>query len=283
MTDQLDLTTDTAAPETPEFKFDVANIEVDADASTDPTRQRIISARMRKPTLEELRVREEMTTTEIVEASATEDSIVANDERGNAKLFDKIASHVKGFRLPGEPSSVTDEWRGAPELLDKIPSSYKAAFVRGLYSKVTAKLIEDEDDGVLLGGDSVIPVELVFGDPDSPMFSVEFSVPEPTETERRDYAEKSVDIRQPKGGRKSRSRIVSNLTASIKFFDTLMQRPGADIIGKLPDGVRATVQGKTFSEMTGLSRVVFLNQIDPMYKRAVVNAAISRFSAKVSD
>jgi hypothetical protein len=273
---------DTPNPTAFELKFDAPSIEVDADASTDPLRQRIVTAKMRRPTLEELKVREAKSRMEIVEANATEDSIVSEDERGNAWLFEKIGTEVKGYRISkSEPASKAEEWREAtPDLLALLPSSHKAAFVRGMYKNVTAVLVEDEEEGVLLGGGETLPVDLKFGDPDSPFAVVRFEVPAPSETERTDYNQQAIDIRQPKGSRKSRNRIVSNLDVAVKFFDTLMTRPGASIEG---DGCRATVQGKTLSETDGMGRLIFLSQIDPMYKRAVVGAALTRYSVKVQD
>jgi hypothetical protein len=291
MTNEIETTAEVIAevaapqvPVTPEFKFDVSNIEVDIDVSSTPGVVRIASARMRKPEKPILIRREEMTLTEIVEASATEEDIVVEDERGNAHLFDAIATHVKGFRTPDEPKTAASEWREVTiELLEQIPSSFKAAFVRSMY-RVSAKIVESaEDEGFVLGGSDVLLVDFFVGDEEDPIAVVRFEVPEPTETERRGYAKDAVKLRQPKGSRKTRNRIISNLGVAVKFFDSLMTRSGADI--SFGEFGRATVQSKTFSEMSGspVSKAIYLESIDAIYKRLIVNAVMSRYNARVQD
>lgn len=268
-----------------EFKFDVKAVEVEADASSDPTVIRIISAKLRKPTKDELIKREAMSRTEIVEASATEDELEYEDSRANSYLFDKLVTEVKGFRLKGEAPSASGEWRTADEkLLAVMPESYKAAFVKKMYSDVTAKLYDDGEEGVVLGGGEILPVDLIFGDEDNPAAVIRFDVPEPTESERRKYSNDAVKLRQPRGGRKSRNRIVSNLDASVRFFDELMRRPEADITSGSPD-FKVTVVGRTFAESKSnpIALGQFLDNIDPIYKRSVVTAAMAKYNVKVSD
>jgi hypothetical protein len=145
--------------------------------------------------------------------------------------------------------------------------------------KFTAKFVEDEDEGVTLGGSNTLPVDLIIGDEDEPAATIRFELPEPDETERVKFTSESTQLRQPKGGKKNRTRIVTDLKASVKFFDELMSRAGADIQG-------ATVQGKSFAELASsnpMGREIFLKSIDPMYKRIVISAALSRYNAKVSD
>lgn len=272
-------------PAIPEFKFDVSAIQVDADASNDPTVVRLISARLRKPTKAELIKREAMSLTEIVEASATEEDIVADSDRANAYLFDAIATAVKGFRTKGESAEAAKEWKEiTPELLKLIPGEYKSAFIKKLYSDVTAKLVDDEEEGILLGGGDFLSVDLIVGDEDNPLYRINFQVPEPSETERRKFSNDVVRVRQPKGSRKKRNRIVTNLDAGIKFFDELMSKPGASIGGE-DESLRVTVNGKTFAESQSnpVARLQFLDAIDPMYKLSVVSAAMNRYNVKVSD
>lgn len=275
--------TTTPTPELPEFKFDVSAVEVEADASTNPNVNRLISARLRKPTKAELIQREAMSSTEIVEASATEEDILADGERANAFLFDKLATEVKGFAMRGEGKEIAGEWRAVtPELLKLIPAEYKAAFVRKLYSDVTAKLVEGDEEFVMLGGGDVLSVDLMFGDEDAPFAVIRFDVPEPNETERRKFSNDVVRVRQTKGAKKRRNRIVTNLDAGVKFFDLLMSKPEAAITS---ERFAPTVNGKTFAESQGnhVAKLQFLDAIDPMYKLSVASAAMNRYNVKVSD
>lgn len=288
MTNNAEFQTLLATPETekipaaPEFKLDVPVVEVDIDVSSDPKVVKVVSARMSRPAKEQIVKQEAMSLTEIVEANATEDDIVVDQDRANAYLFDEIALKVKGFRLPGEDPSVVKEFRDVnDELLSRIPSTYKSAFVKGMYN-VTAKHFEDGEEGVLLSVDETIPVDLFVGDEESPIAKVRFEVPEPTETERKNYASSAVKLRQPKGSRKSRNRIVTDINASVRFFDTLMERPGAEIFGQ--EGTRVTISGKTFAESaSGIARKLFIDGIDPVYKQKVIAAAMSKYNAKVQD
>jgi hypothetical protein len=264
---------------TPNFPLDTTKTEVDIDVSTTPGVLKIASARMNRANLTQLLKREEMSVTEIVEVNATEDEIVSDDERSNALLFDETVESVKGFRLKGEPKEIVKEFRDAtPELIAAIPSSYKNAFVKGAY-KITAKFVDDIDEGVTLGAET-LPVDLYVGDEENPICVIRFEVPSPKETERVAYQQDAVQLRQPKGSKRSRNRIVTNLKASVKFFDKLMERSDAEITSETH---RVTVQKKTFAEATDLSKKLFIEAIDPIWKRAVVGAAMSKFSAKVQD
>lgn len=268
---------------TSQFKLDVPTIEVDIDVSSDPHKLKVVSARMRRATKDELVKREAMSLTEFVEASATEDDIVVEEERGNSWLFDEVVTEVKGFRLPGESPEVVKEFRPATsDLLNAIYPSYKAAFVKGAYN-VTAKFFEDDFEGVTLGGTETLPVDLIFGDEENALATIRFELPEPTDSERRTYGNEAVKLRQPKGSRKSRNRIISNLSASVRLFDVLMIREGASI-SMLDSATRVTVQGRTFAESTTpMAKQVFIDAIDPLYKKAVLTAAMSKYNAKVQD
>jgi hypothetical protein len=269
--------------ERPKFSLDVPNVEVQIDVSSNNEVQRVVAARMSKPKTDDMVKREAMTSTEIVEASTTEDEILIEEERGNVWLFDKIVTAVKGFRLRSEDKSLATEWREAtPELLDLIPSTYKAAFIRGMYN-TSAKLVETEDEGVVLGGDDILSVDFFVGGEEEPAAVIRLDIPEPSETERRKYASDAVRLRQVRGAKKSRNKIVANLGAAVKFFDALMQKPGADI-RSANDQFDVVVGGSTFaSRANALTRQVFLDAIDPQYKRQIVGAAMSRYNAKVQD
>jgi hypothetical protein len=274
-------------PATASFPLDVTKVEVDIDVSTSPKVQKILTARMTRPEKGDLVKREAMTVTEIVEATATEEKIDSDEERGNAWLFDRIVTEIKGVRLPGEPERAAEEFRPADEnILGLLPDSWKSKFVTGMYSKVKAEIFEAEEIGVLIGGSAAIPVDLRFGDEDNPFQVIRFDVPEPQETERRKYQKDSVELRQPKGSTKSRNRIVMHLDASIKYFDLLMRRPEADI-RSMDEATRVTVTDVTFEQAKRSANPYALDQflaaIDPIYKRMVVNEAMSKYNAKVSD
>ena len=284
MTEVLDTnSTPTETTETPKFKFDVASIEVDIDISTNPEVQRILSAKMRRATKDEHVKREAMSLVEFVEATATEEDINSDAQRANAWLFDQTATHVKGFRFKAEPKEAANQWREVtPEVLSRIPREFKSSFVASQYDQVTAKFVETdtEDEGFVFGEDGdLLSVDLIFGDVENPMYVVRFSMPEPSETARKSYSSESVKVRQVKGSRKSRNRIVQNLAASVKFFKTLMSHPDATISDN------ATFADRTFDQAKSnpIGKGQFLDGIDPIYQRFVVSALMSKYNAKVSD
>lgn len=272
----------------PQFKLDAAQFEVDIDASSDPTKPRIATAILGKRDHKLLVKRDAMTSTELVEANATEDELVVENERGNSWLFDQLVKKVKGYRLKGESPEVAESLREpSPELLKAIYPSHKSKFIENM-EDVSAKLVEDDDEfGIVLGGGDILEADLTIGNEDNPIAVIRFSIPEPEETERRNYKLNATKIRQPKGSRKSRNRIVANLDKTVKFFDELMLRDGAEI-GMSPDfadsPVRVTVGGKTFSELSSVEeKRQFLSAIDGIYKRHILSAVMSKYNAKVLD
>lgn len=259
------------------FAFDNASFEVEINVSTDPNKEKIVAARMRRSTLEEEIAREKKATIEYREVSSSEEEIVVLEEVANAELFDSIVTDLLGFRLKGDTPGSAKEWREAtPEILALIPSSWKSAFIRGSRICSTKFVETDEDDGVVLGGDSTLGVELIVGYEDNPQGVVTFEIPEPAESERIEFVDKATQFRQSRG-RKRSAKVVTDLRACVRFFDELMKRPGASING-------ATFQGKTYAQCSEpLSKLAYLDSIHPSFKQRVINTALAKYNARLQD
>jgi hypothetical protein len=257
-----------------QFEFDKGDFEVEINVSTNPEKEKLVSAKMRRSNLDEEIAREKKATIEYREVSSAEEEIVVLEEAANAELFNKVVLEVRGFRLKDEPVDKAQEWRDAQPLLSLIPSSFKNTFVRG--SRIcSARFVEDEDDGVILGGNALLPVELIIGYEEDPLYVIKFELPEPEEKERIEFADKAMQFRTSRGKKKS-ARVVTDLNACVKFFDELMKRGGTVEGG--------TVQGKPYSEFKeGTSKAIFLESIHPIYKHRVINAALSKYNAKLQD
>lgn len=259
--------------------LDRGSFEVEINVSTSPEREKIVAARLRRPTLEEEVEREQRSATEIRPSGKDGEEYHSDAEAADADLFDRVAVAVKGFRLAGEPKEAASEWREpSPELKSLIPSNWKALFVRGVRSgeaEISPGLEDDED--VVLGASETISVDYFFPSKEDAQFKVVFEVPTPTERERQKFTDEVLRVIYGTRGKKS-SKIVTNLKASVAFFDSLMRRPSARVVG-------ATVQGQSFEQMSAspLSLAVFLGGIDPLTKAKVVAAALSKFNARLRD
>jgi hypothetical protein len=250
------------------FKFDDPTFEVEIEAQGKPA-----FARLRKATLDEEIEREKNSSLEYREFSDTEEEIVVLEEKANAVLFNKTALEVKGFRISGEPKELVKDWRNAEPLLLSMPSSYKSAFIRGT-RVCSAKFVEDDEDGIVLGGSALLPVDLIIGYEEEPDYTIRFELPEPTETERIAFGDKAMQFVTSKTRKKS-AKVVTDRKTCVEFFDKLIKRGGTVVGG--------TVQDKQYAEFQETGKLLFLDAILPIYKAKVVNAAMTKYSAKLSD
>lgn len=254
--------------------LDPQRFEIELNVSSGE-KPKIVSAMLRCPLPEEDFKYADQISTEYRDAGSNEDEIVVDDEKAGSELFDKIIAQLKGFVLKGEPKERGDEFRDAQPLKHLIPAAWKAAFVRGMRLG-SAKLIDDANDYIVLGGNDTLEVELIVGYEEKPVGTARFFVPEPTESERVSFNDASMKFLQGRGRKKS-SRLVTNLKVCVEFFDKLMERPGADV-------QLGTVGGKTLDQSTSpLTRKIFLAGINPVYKAKIINAAMTKYNARLTD
>lgn len=254
--------------------LDPQSFEIDLNVGSEE-KPKLVSAKLRAPLPEEDFDFAKKISTEYRDAGNSEDEIVVDDEVASVTLFDLCVTHTRGFALRGESKEKAEEFRDASEVKHLIPKAWKSAFVRGMRI-ASAKHVEDDNDFVVLGGDDVIEVDFTVGYDENPVGSAKVFVPEPQESERVSFADNSLKFLQGRGKKKN-SRLVTNLKVCAEFFDTLMNRTGADIVG-------GTVGGKTFAQCESpLSKKIFLAGINPVYKAKIINAAMARYNARLQD
>jgi hypothetical protein len=212
--------------------------------------------KLRKPTLAELIERDQQTPYETEEVSSGEDRLTIDDEAANARLWDRIAVAVKGYRAidmdPGEWTKIT------PQIAGLIPPGHKSPAIRGLY-QTNFELEQEEGEGFALEAVSYT-VKQTFGD-----YVIRHVFRAPTEAERRDFRRRANETRFARGSRKIRTKVLTNLKAYVELYDKLFQ---------WLDGVEIA-DNATVAERCRL--------VDPVWKRGAVDCLMRSFEASLSD
>lgn len=256
-----------------QYVFDAETTEIRINVAPQGKRPLEVVHILAKPTLDQLVTREQQSTYETEEVARDEDVIRANDDKANANLYHATVREVQGYDF-GD-SLATDKLRALTEEQAKsIPTPHKSAAVRGLYI-TQAELVYDEDaTSFRIGSDQEVQVKQSIGQGDPAEFELLWTLREPSDAQRAKYRENAMQVRNVRGARKARSRVVSNLRASVEAFDALVLTCAG---GKLADG---TVLARDTDEV---SRKRFINSIDPVFKRAVVSVAMNAQEASLSD
>lgn len=232
----------------------------------------ILSHKLGKPTLTQLMERESQSHYETEAISNEEERVSADDEMANARLWDAIATGVKGYRVNKADGSPVGDWRPlTDELKRAIPATHKAAAVRGMYQFTCETETGGDDEGFTLAAEDWT-IKQTFGDADFPDYVVRHILRTPTENERREFKRKSSDVRFSKGQRKLKTKVVTHLKAHVELYDLLT----TDIQGATWDSGSATNHQVKMDK-------VDLKIIDPIWKRSVIDCLMREFEAGLSD
>jgi hypothetical protein len=242
------ITQSRAADQPKVYPLDQAEIEVEISTTT----LKLIH-KLRKPTLAELVERDQQTPFETEEVSNGEDRLNIDDEGPNAKLWDKVALAVEGYR--GNGINFGDWASITPELAALIPSGHKSAAIRGLY-QTQFELEQEEGEGFALGATSYAVKQILSE------YTMRHIFRTPTEAERRDFKRRANETRFARGTRKVRTKVLTNLKAYTELYDKLYQA----IDGVSADGVTD-----------------YRPLIDPIWKRGAVDCVMRSFEASLSD
>lgn len=169
------------------------------------------------------------------------------NEAIDAKYFDLLKVGEEGYGYAGT-----------------IPEQHKAAAFNGLYQREV--YVDDDFD---FDQDKILVLEEI-GTGVEPDFTIAHIMRPPTEGELKLYRRKSAtgELKPGKRGRQI-FKTSSNLKTAMSFYAQWL----LDIEG-------ATVGGSRFSE--GM-RADFLQHVDPLIQRQVVNAVVEAYTAKLSD
>ena len=242
------------------FEFDEQTHIVSFPATTKKGNTRVVSHRLRKPTLEELNERESLIKYETVKINSRETEARTDQSAADARLWERIIEAVRGY-------DGSEEWR---ELEDAAKSrfnpSHKSDAVTLLYAMKSE--IYGDDDFVPIGpSDWTVKQEI--GANRDPDFVVYHVLREPTEEERQRYNRGKSSTAYVAGTRREEARMRTYLKASVELYDALIQ----EIKG-------GTVEGEAFSAS---NRKKFLFAVDPLMKRDALQTLLGALEAQMSD
>lgn len=212
-----------------------------------------LTHQLRRPTFSELQERESQIVYETEEVSRDEDAINADDETANARLWDKIALAVTGYRGAGLSSDAVTPTPVTPELAARIPASHKATAIRALY--ISACEVEpSEGEGFDLDGET-FTVKQTIGEE---AYTLRHTLAAPTEAQRREYRQKATRTTFARGSRKVKARVSTSLKVYVELYDALF----------------VSLEGASSSEKS---------LVDPIFKRQVITALMSNYESSLSD
>lgn len=243
-----------------DYAFDAREFEIAIEVRRGETTYHF-AHRLRRPTLEELLDRDRAITYEVVEVDSRQDVIHFDVEAANARLWDKVATFVRGYDF-GDGASTAEDWRPVEETeRQRMLGTHKSRVVLGLYQDETEPI---EDDGFSL---DTLRIRQTFGT--VAHSEVIHTLRLPTESERIKFKSKSTSTQFIRGSRKRHETIRSDLKTFVAFYDLLL----LDISG-------GTVDGAPFATAR---RAPFLAAIDPMWKRSVVQSLVNSLEANLRD
>lgn len=249
--------------EIPAYPLDQQEITVNIKAAG-----QVLSHKLTRPTLAQLIEREDRTPIQSVSVSDTEEAIAgdSDDETANAKMWDEIATEVKGYRLGSEPKDVVGNWRTIAELKKYIPTAHKSGAIRAMYQSAV-EMEKDEGEGFTLGAQEWTIMQ-TFGDPDFPSYLIRHVLRTPTEGERREFKRKATEVRFGKGSRKQTTKVLTKLRAYVETYDLLF----------------VSIDGVSVDEgVPTIDKAKLLGLIDPIFKRQIVDCLMKEFDARASD
>lgn len=247
------------------FAFDDSEIIVAFNARPNAEKPQIVRHKLRKPTLKELMEREDQIKYETVAVSSRENELDSDDETANARLWDKIAVAVKGYKGIDDWAHLAEEHRAA------MRPGHKVTAIRALYAGSCE--IEGDEDSVSIGADTWTVKQNIGTDDENPDYIVRHILREPTEAERQKFKASASRTSYVTGAKKMRIRVRTNLKAHADLYDALIQ------------GIEGATAVKYWGDVAhdqGL-RSLFLKEVDPMWKRQIIQCLMSALEAQLSD
>lgn len=242
------------------YAFDDPHNDVTFDAVAPSGNLHPVTHRLRKPTLEELNIREQQIKYELRGVSARKDRIFADDVNANIILWDKIVVAVKGY-------GGGDEWQ---ELSDTAKAQFnpdhKSRAIADLYRPSCE--IEGDDDRVPMGP-VTWTVRQNIGNRNDPSFIVCHILREPTQRERDDLRWSASITLNVRGAKQSQVEVITKLKPHVELYDALIQAVRGGTVGG-EEGFVSNGKGS-------------LAAIDPMFKRHVIQCLLEALSGQQSD
>jgi hypothetical protein len=251
-----------AQPETPAlYPFDLEFIAVSFNARPNAETPKIVYHKLRKPTLQQLKDRELQIKNELVSISAREDEDRTDETVANANLWRKLIVAVKGYKDAAD-------WRELSDLeKDEMKPGHKSRAINQMY--MGSCVVEaGEDDEVSIGAE-VWTIRQEIGAMREPDFVIRHLLREPNENEWVKFKGTAARMSYVRGAKRPRRKFNTSLQSYCDLYDaTLLSIDGA------------TVGGRIFTPET---RKAFLAQIDPIWKRKIVETFVDTLEGQSSD
>lgn len=247
--------------ETPPYPFDLEFIVVSFNARPNSETPKIVSHKLRKPTLQQLKDRESQIKSELVSVSSREDEDVSDETAANANLWRKLIVEVKGYKGAEDWRAITDAEK------DDMKPGHKSRAIAQMYMG-SCTVEGGEDDDVEIGAETwVIRQEIGAGR--EPAFVVRHSLREPTSPEWEKFKGKALRVSHVRGAKRPRRKINTSLQSYCDLYDA---------VALSIDG--GTVAGQPLGSN---NRKAFLAQIDPIWKREIIAVLVATLEGQSSD
>lgn len=243
------------------YPLDLEFVSVSFNARPNSEKPKIVWHKLRKPTLDQLNKRESQIRNELVNISSSEDEDRTDETVANANLWRALIVSVKGYRDAADWRELSDAEK------DEMKPGHKSRAIAQMY--VGACFVEaSEDDEVSIGAETwVIRQEIGAGR--EPDFVVRHSLREPTQGEWEKFKGTAARMSYVRGAKRPRRKFSTSLKSFCDLYDaTLLSIDGA------------TVGDKAFSPET---RKAFLSQVDPIWKRKIIETLINTLEGQSSD
>jgi hypothetical protein len=244
------------------YPFDPEFIEVSFNAMPGADEPVIVAHKLRKPTVAQLLEREKGVQVTIRELTPREEHIEVTEEAANIALWNDIIVAVKGYRDKPEWTPLDDSEK------QMMRAAHKVAAIRAMYTGAVS--VVGGESEVSIGGDEWTIRQTIGPDPDSPRFTIDHILREPSESERAAFRKRASKVSFVRGSRRPQTRISVDLGAYIQLYDSLI----IDVQG-------ATVGGEPFFPEG--ARAAFIAAIDPTWKRQVVQKLMDAIEAALLD
>lgn len=243
------------------YPFDLEFIAVSFNARPNTETPKTVWHKLKKPTLQQLKQHEGQIKSELIGVSSREDEERVDDSIANTNLWHRLILSVRGYRGAADWRTLSDAEK------DEMKPGHKSRAIRQMYACVC--LVEaNEDDDVSIGAETwVIRQEIGAGR--EPDFVVFHSLREPDKREWEKFKGTARRVSYVRGAKQTRTKINTSLQAYCDLYDSILLSI---------DG--GTVRGQPFSAE---NRKGFLAEVDPIWKRKIIETLMDTLEGQSSD
>jgi hypothetical protein len=230
--------------------------------------------RLRRPSTPELLVREQESTTETKPIAGGESLIITNDREANIKLFKKIMRGVRGLTRDDQEQEASES------LIAKLNSGWMNKAVQGYYAGAARLRWNREMAYTDSDPNQALLVDHEFGTQELPDYIVTWKFKKPDEIVMADFRLNAQKISTGGGGRRAKSKLITDLTVAIRTFREIFDGvEGAVIAVPKAEGS----EGFDLIEYSAERREDFINSIDAVIQRDAVQVVMDYMEGQLQD